>query len=78
MASMLESGARLIDIAKALSRQFDEVESAINTIGDAETRTRLKQSTKLSQDALLKAMLDLSQQIGKVVNQSQLSPFLRP
>jgi hypothetical protein len=65
---MLKSGARLIDIAKALSRQYDAVECAINTIGDAETRTRLKQSTKLSQDALLNAMLDMSQQISKVVN----------
>jgi hypothetical protein len=68
--SMLESGARLIDIAKELSRQFDAVENAINTIGDAEARTRLKQSTKLSRDALLEALLDLSQRICEVVNQS--------
>jgi hypothetical protein len=65
---MLGSGARLIHLAKSLSRDFDAIESALDTIGDAETRTRLKQSIELSRDALLKAMLDLSQHTCKVVN----------
>ncbi len=69
-ASMLDSGARLVHIAKELSRQFDAVESAIDTIGDAKTRTRMKQSMKLSQDALLEAMLTLSHRICMVVNQA--------
>jgi hypothetical protein len=66
---MLDSGARIIHIAKELSRQFDAIQSAIDTIDDAETRIRLKQSTILSQEALLNAMLHLSQGMGKVINQ---------
>jgi hypothetical protein len=65
----LASRALLVHAAKDLSRQFYAIENAIDTLDDAETRTRLKQSAKLSRDALLKAMLNLSQQIQKVVNQ---------
>jgi hypothetical protein len=61
-------GAQLVHAAKDLSKQFDAIENAIDTIDDAETRTRLKQSTKLSRETLSKAMLKLSQQIRKVVN----------
>jgi hypothetical protein len=68
-AGILASGAQLVHTAKDLTRQFDAIESAIDTIGDVETRTRLKKSIKLSQNALLKAMLVLSQQIQKIGNQ---------
>jgi hypothetical protein len=68
--SMLASGARLVDLAKILSREFGAIESAIDTIGDAETRKQLKQSIESSQDAMLKAMLDLSRHICRVVNGS--------
>jgi hypothetical protein len=66
--SMLGSGARLIHLAKRLSRDFNAVENALDTIGDVQTRTLLKQSIELSRDALLKAILDLSQHIRKAVN----------
>jgi hypothetical protein len=66
--SILASSAQLVHAAKDLSKQFDAIENAIDTIDDAETRTRLKQSTKLSRETLSKAMLKLSQQIRKVVN----------
>jgi hypothetical protein len=64
----LASSAQLVHAANDLSKQFDAIENAIDTIDDAETRTRLKQSTKLSRETLSKAMLKLSQQIRKVVN----------
>jgi hypothetical protein len=66
--SILASSAQLVHVAEDLSKQFDAIKNAIDTIDDAETRTRLKQFTKLSQEALSKAMLNLSQQIQKVVN----------
>jgi hypothetical protein len=66
--SILASRAKLVHAAKDLSRQFDAIENAIDTIDDAKTRTRLKQSAKLSRNTLLKAMVNLSQQIQKVAN----------
>jgi ATP-dependent Clp protease ATP-binding subunit ClpA len=58
----------LVHAAKDLSRQFDAIENAIDTIDDVEIRTRLKHSAKLSRATRLKAMLNLSNQIQKVVN----------
>jgi hypothetical protein len=63
--SILASSAQLAHAASDLSKQFDAIENAIDTIHDAETRARLKQSTKLSRETLSKAMLKLSQEISK-------------
>jgi hypothetical protein len=54
-------------MVKELSKHFDAVENSIDKIDDTENRNRLKQSTKLSRETLLKAMLQLSPQIGKWV-----------
>jgi hypothetical protein len=49
-----------------LSKHFDAIEKAIDVIDDSKTRNRLKQSTKLSQETPLIAMLELSRQIGEL------------
>jgi hypothetical protein len=50
-----------------LSKDFDSIENAIETIEDIGTRTRLCESIKLSRESLLNAMLKLSRQIGTLV-----------
>jgi hypothetical protein len=64
---MSASNVKLIHAAAELSRQFDAIETAIETVEDAETRARLKQSAKQSRETLLKAMLKLSQQIEAII-----------
>jgi hypothetical protein len=67
--NVLAASAELDHAVKELSKRFDAIENAIASIGDdAETRSRLKQSTKLSREALLRAVLQLTQEIGKLVD----------
>ena len=64
----MASRATLGHVVRELSKQFDAIENAINTIDDTETRNRFRQSTKLSRETLSEAMLKLSQQIETLVN----------
>jgi chromosome segregation ATPase len=68
VTTVLASSAQLDHTLKELSKHFDTIENAIDSIDDAETRNRLKQSTNLSRETLSEAMLKLSRQIGKLVN----------
>ena len=52
---------------KELSKRLAAIDNAIASIGDAETRSQLKQSSKLSQETLSSAMLQLTQVIGELV-----------
>lgn len=65
--SMAASNDKLARATAELSRQFDAMETAFETVDEAETRTRLKQSIKQSREALMKTMLKLSQQIEAVL-----------
>ncbi len=65
--SFLESTGQLGNVVKDLSVRFDAIENVIDKIPDPETRNRLKHSTELSRQTLLKAMLQLTQQIEKLV-----------
>ena len=64
VTSIFASTGQLGHAVKELSKQFEAIENAIDTIDDTETRNRLKESTKLSRETLSKALLKLSQQIG--------------
>jgi hypothetical protein len=63
----LASTGQLGDAVKELSKQFEAIETAIDTIDCTETRNRLKESTKLSRETLSKALLKQSQQIGNLL-----------
>jgi hypothetical protein len=52
---------------KELSKHFDSIENAIETIEDTETRTRLRESIKRSRESFLEATLKLSRQIRTVL-----------
>jgi hypothetical protein len=67
LTNVLASSEQLGHKVKELTEQFDAFENAIDTIEDTETRTRLRESIKQSRETLLKAMLQLTQQIGKWV-----------
>jgi hypothetical protein len=67
VTSVLASSAQLGRAVKELSKHSDEIEKSIDAIDDTETRSRLKQSTKLSRETLSKAILRLSRQIGKLL-----------
>ena len=67
MTGILASTEHLGQTVKDILKHFDAIENAIDTIEDAEKRSRLKQSTKMSKETLLKAMLQLTRQIEKIV-----------
>ena len=67
VTTVLASRAQLHRRLKELSKHFDAIENAIDTIEHMETRTRLRESIKLSREAMSKAALQLTQQIGKLV-----------
>jgi hypothetical protein len=59
-----------VDLARAfkeLSERFDAIENAIASIDDAVTRSTLREPTRFSREALSTAVLQLTQQIGKLV-----------
>jgi hypothetical protein len=62
----LAASAELRLAVEELSNRFDAIEKAIDTIDDADTRTRLRQSIALSRETLLMATLKLSQEIEKL------------
>jgi hypothetical protein len=66
VTNLLAAGAILEHEFSGLSKHFDATDDAIDRTDDTETRSRLKQSTKLLRDALSKAMLELSQEIREV------------
>jgi hypothetical protein len=68
--SISTSDMQIVFAAKELSRQFDAIENAIDALHDSAARTRLRQSTKQSRDALLKELHNLSRQIQSVFNPS--------
>jgi hypothetical protein len=71
VTNILALTRRLGHTVKELSKQFEAIEAAIDTIDDTETRNRLKESTELSRETLSKAVLKLSQQIGHFLNCSR-------
>jgi hypothetical protein len=62
------STRQLARTVRKLLRQLDAIESAIGTIGDSETRIRLRQSTNLSRETLSEGLLKLSRQIGIIAD----------
>ena len=67
VTSVLALNEQMSRKVKDLSKHFDSIENAIDTIDDTETRTRLRESINLSREAMSKAMLKLSRQIGTLV-----------
>jgi hypothetical protein len=66
--SIVASTQQLSRTIKELSTLFDAVENAIDTVEDVATRTRFKQSTRVSREALSESMLKLSRQLGKIAD----------
>jgi hypothetical protein len=63
LKSLSASQEKLDCVVNRLSRQFDAIDSVIETVDDAGTRIRFKQSVRLNQETLSKALLKLTQQI---------------
>jgi hypothetical protein len=63
----LAASAKLADAVKELSKSFNAIEQAIASIDDAETKSRFKQPIKRSQEASLRALIQMVQEIGKSV-----------
>ena len=67
VAEVLAVAEKLGPAIKTLSRNFNAMEASIDTVDDMEARTRHLQSIKRSREALSNALLNLIQQIGKLV-----------
>jgi hypothetical protein len=67
LTSIMALTGQLGGAVKDVLKHFDAIENAIDTIDDTETRNRLKRTTELSREAMLKAVLQLALQIGKLV-----------
>jgi hypothetical protein len=63
-AKVFASSARLDIAIKSVSKLFDAVEIAIDSIDDPESRSRLRRSTKMNRTTLSNAALKLSQYVG--------------
>lgn len=57
----------LSQAVKELSTRFDSIENALDTMGDAEVRTRLREQIRRSREAMSNAVLELSRQIATMV-----------
>jgi|SRR5450631_743476 hypothetical protein len=71
VTNILASIIRLGHTLNELSKQFEAIEIASDTIIDMETRNRLKKSAELNREMLSKAVLELSPQIGHFRNCSR-------
>jgi hypothetical protein len=67
VANFLAESSKLSGAVKTLAKNFDAIEYAIASIDDAETRSRLEQSAKRSQEMLLRALIQTTHEIGKSV-----------
>jgi hypothetical protein len=65
VTNVLAASANLGDAVKELSTSFDAIDHAIASIDNAETRSRLARSIKLSQETFSKALIHLTQEIGR-------------
>jgi hypothetical protein len=63
VTAVLALNEQLSHKVKELSGHFDSIENAIDTVVDTATRTRLRESTKLSRETLSAAVFELSRQI---------------
>jgi predicted ATPase len=66
VTSILAATGKLGYAVEDLSKQFEAIETAIDTVDDTETQNRLKELTKLSRETLSRALLKQSQQIGNL------------
>jgi hypothetical protein len=67
VTNVLVANAELHQAIAELSKHFDAIENAITSIDDAEAGSRPRQSTTLSRETLLRAKLQLTKQIGKLI-----------
>jgi hypothetical protein len=67
VTNILAASAELDHAIKELSKRFDAIENAIASIDNVETRSRLKQSGRLSRETLFSATLQLTQVIGEFI-----------
>jgi hypothetical protein len=67
VTNILAASTELDHAVKELSKRFDAIENAIASIDNVETRSRLKQSSRLSRETLFGATLQLTQVIGEFI-----------
>jgi hypothetical protein len=65
--SLLAAGAELNHAVNAFSKRLDKIDNAIASIDDAESRSRLANTNKLSREQLFAAALQLTREIKKFV-----------
>jgi methyl-accepting chemotaxis protein len=67
VTTVLALNEQLSQKVKELSGHFDSIENAIDRVDDTATRTRLRETTKLSREALSAAVSELTRQIATLV-----------
>ena len=60
VVKILSSRVRLARVTEELSKHLDAVDHTIDALDDTDSRTQLKQATKLNREGLTMAMLELS------------------
>jgi hypothetical protein len=66
VANILSSSAQLSRAVEELSKRLDAVDHTIDALGEADSRTRFRQATKMSRKILTKVILEFSQQVRKL------------